>query len=191
MTSSAEAPAAWFAFLDERLRAAVGVAVSSDDNPEDPLRGLYISDEQALALAASSSTGDPDERLTAAAERLGLDALDSAVLGVCAAPELHPRYGRLYAYLQDDVTRRLASPRLVADVLCGEGVAHSDVLACFGSDATLQRLGAIELLAGEGHRTLPDRAVKVADRLAAFLLGAGGRAVTGAPLVMDLGWTAR
>jgi 3-hydroxybutyrate dehydrogenase len=26
---------------------------------------------------------------------------------------------------------------------------------------------------------------------AAFLLGPGGRAVTGSPLVMDLGWTAR
>jgi 3-hydroxybutyrate dehydrogenase len=26
---------------------------------------------------------------------------------------------------------------------------------------------------------------------AAFLLGPGGRSITGAPLVMDLGWTAR
>ena len=26
---------------------------------------------------------------------------------------------------------------------------------------------------------------------AAFLLGPGGRAITGAPVVMDLGWTAR
>jgi 3-hydroxybutyrate dehydrogenase len=31
---------------------------------------------------------------------------------------------------------------------------------------------------------------EVAD-VAAFLLGPGGRAITGAPLVMDLGWTAR
>ena len=49
----------------------------------------------------------------------GLDALDTAVLGLCAAPELHPRYGRLFAYLHDDVTRRLASPRLVAELLTG------------------------------------------------------------------------
>ena len=173
MTSPAESGTAWFAFLDERLRTAVGEA-ARDDSADDALRGLYISDEHALELAAGSSTGDPDKLLSAAADRLALDALDSAVLGVCAGPELHPRYGRLYAYLQDDVTRRLASPRLVADLLCGDGVARVDVLACFGTGAPLQRLGAIELLAGETTTALPDRLVKVANRLSAFLLGAGG-----------------
>ena len=52
---------------------------------------------------------------------LGLDLLEAAVLAVCAAAELNPRYGRLYAYLQDDVTRKLPSPRLVGQLLEGEG----------------------------------------------------------------------
>jgi hypothetical protein len=185
VTSPAESATAWFGFLDERLRAAVSTAVANDDSPDDALRGLYISDEQAVGLASDASCADPDERLTLAAARLGLDALDSAVLGVCAGPELHPRYERLYAYLQDDVTRRLASPRLAADLLCGDGVARRDVLACFGADAPLQRLGAIELLAGEGNLALAARPVKVAERLAAFLLGAeGGLAETGAPVAL-------
>jgi len=47
---------------------------------------------------------------------------------ICAAPELNPRYGRLYAYLQDDVTRKLPSPRLVGHLLEGEGVTAADVL---------------------------------------------------------------
>jgi hypothetical protein len=174
VTSPAETTVAWFQFLDDRLRAAVSATTAGVESPDDALRGLYISDEQALALAADTSTGDSDERLAAAAELLGLDALDMAVLGVCAAPELHPRYARLYGYLQDDVTRRLASPRLVADLLCGDGVARSDVLTCFGADGRLQRAGAIELLAGDGHPALADRPVKIADRLGAFLLGAGG-----------------
>ncbi|MDP9135038.1 MAG: ATP-binding protein, partial [Actinomycetota bacterium] len=116
MSSSAEAPAAvGFAFLDARVRAAVERAAAGDPNPGDPLRGLYISDDQALSLAADLEADDADARLADAAARLGLDALDTAVLGLCAAPELHPRYGRLFAYLHDDVTRRLASPRLVGD----------------------------------------------------------------------------
>ena len=41
-------------------------------------------------------------------------AIFAAALALCAAPELSPRYGRLYAFLHDDVTRKLASPRLVA-----------------------------------------------------------------------------
>src|SRR3954468_21038486 len=118
-SSSAEspAPAVGFAFLDARLRAHVERAAAGDPNPGDPLRGLYISDDQALALAADAKADDADDadaRLANAGARLGLDALAHAVLGLCAAPELHPRYGRLFAYLHDDVTRRLASPRLVA-----------------------------------------------------------------------------
>jgi SpoVK/Ycf46/Vps4 family AAA+-type ATPase len=173
-SSSAEAGAAvGFAFLDARLRAHVEHAAAGDPNPGDPLRGLYISDDQALALAADAKADDADARLADAGARLGLDALDTAVLGLCAAPELHPRYGRLFAYLHDDVTRRLASPRLVAELLAGDGVAPADVLACFGHAAALRRTGAIRLIDGEGTTPLADRAVKLADPLAAFLLGLG------------------
>ena len=173
-SSSADAaPAVGFAFLDARLRAHVERAAAGDPNPGDPLRGLYISDDQALALAADAKAEDADARLAEAGVRLGLDALDTAVLGLCAAPELHPRYGRLFAYLHDDVTRRLASPRLVAELLAGDGVSAADVLACFGHAAALRRTGALRLVEGEGTTPLGDRAVKVADPLAAFLLGLG------------------
>jgi hypothetical protein len=174
MASLAEAPATWFSFLDARLRAAVQAAAAGDENPDDSLRGLYISDEQALAMAADSAEVDAEPRLAVAAQRLNLDALDAAALAVCAAPELHPRFGRLYAYLQDDVTRRLASPRLVADLLSGDGVERPHVLACFGPDARLARVGALRLLVPDAAIPLADRQVKVADRLAAFLLAAGG-----------------
>src|SRR4051794_153055 len=171
-SSSPEAPpVVGFAFLDARIRAHVEQAASGDPNPGDPLRGLYISDEQALALAADGGAENADARLADAAARLGLDALDTAVLGLAAAPELDPRYGRLFAYLHDDVTRRLASPRLVANLLAGDGVSHSDILACFRSDAPLRRRGAIRFIEGDGTVPLGDRPTKLADPLAAFLLG--------------------
>ncbi len=171
-SSSPEAPpAVGFAFLDARIRAHVEQAASGDPNPGDPLRGLYISDEQALALAADGGAENADARLADAAARLGLDALDTAVLGLAAAPELDPRYGRLFAYLHDDVTRRLASPRLVANLLAGDGVSHTDILACFRSDAPLRRRGAIRFIEGDGTVPLGDRPAKLADPLAAFLLG--------------------
>src|SRR5215207_215064 len=172
-------------FLDGRLRTAVQAAAAVDDSTDDSLRGLYISDEQALSLAGGAATPDAEARIAVAGERLGVDALDLAVLTVCAAPELHPRYGFLYAYLQDDVTRRLASPRLVADLLEGEGTERADVLSCFGVSARLSRIGALRLLAPDGAVALADRPVKVADRLAAFLLGAGGGlAEAGAPAAL-------
>jgi hypothetical protein len=173
VSSATEAQLDWFEFLEGRLQTAVQAAVAAGSDPDDSLRGLYISDEQALALSADAGPPQPSRRLAEAALGLGLDALDSSVLALCAAPELHPRFGRLYAYLQDDVTRRLASPRLAADLLTGDGVARSDVLACFGPDAPLSRGGAIRMPAADATATLADRPIKVADRLAAFLLGAG------------------
>ncbi len=174
----------WFQFLEGRVQAAVQAAVAAGNDPNDSLRGLYISDEQAMALAEEPSPPSPGARLEEAVARLGLDALDSSVLALCAAPELQPRYGRLYAYLQDDVTRRLASPRLAADLLCGDGVHPADVLACFEPGARLPSGGAVRLIAADATTTLADRPVKVADRLVAFLLGAGdlGSAVAGARL---------
>src|SRR3954451_11014390 len=174
VSSSAETPASavGFAFLDARLRAHVERAAAGDPNPGDPLRGLYISDDQALALAADAKADDADARLADAGAPLRLDAPDTAVLGLCAAPELHPHYGRLFSYLHDDVTRRLASPRLVADLLTGEGVERADVLAAFARAAPLRRRGALQVI-DDGNNTTPlaDRAVKVADRLAGFLVG--------------------
>jgi ATPase family associated with various cellular activities (AAA)/Winged helix domain, variant len=171
-----------FEDLDERVRDAVERVASTDPNPIDPFRGLYISDELALSLAASGDEAGLDERLHEASRLLGLDLLESAALALCAAPELSPRYGRLYAYLHDDVTRKLASPRLVSRLLEGEGVSPADVLACFDHSAPLRSRGALSLLEQGGPTPLAERPVKLGDRLAAFLLGsrldeppAGGR----------------
>jgi ATPase family associated with various cellular activities (AAA)/Winged helix domain, variant len=147
-----------FDFLDRRVMAAVERVAATDPNPADPFRGLYISDETAL-------------RLTLAGRALGLDLLDTAVLGICAAPELNPRYGRLYAYLQDDVTRKLPSPRLVGHLLEGEGVTATDVMSSLDREAPLRRHGALRLL-GDSQTALAERPIKIADRLAAYLLGA-------------------
>ena len=92
------------------------------------------------------------------------------MLAVCAATELNPRYGRLYAYLQDDVTRKLPSPRLVGQLLEGEGLSPADVMGAFDAHGRLRHLGALKLL-GDAQTPLAERPIKVADRLAAVLLG--------------------
>jgi len=183
-----------FAFLAERIGAAVQDVAARDPNPTDPFRGLYISDDLALSLAGTAPGATFDERLAEAAARLALDPLDAAVLGLCAAPELSPRYGRLYAYLQDDVTRKLATPRLVSELLQGPGVAPVDVLRSFAASAPLRDRGALRLLEGEAVVPLAERAVKLGERLVSFLLGArldaGGsnpRLRPVAPLLLDPG----
>jgi hypothetical protein len=164
-------PKVGFDFVDHRVMAAVQRVASNDPNPADPFRGLYISDETALQLTRGESASGADDRLQAVTAALGLDLLDAAVLATCAAPELNPRFGRLFAYLQDDVTRKLPSARLIGHLLEGEGVSAADVMSCFDVDRPLRRLGAVKLL-GDAQTPLAERPLKVADRLAGHLLGA-------------------
>jgi hypothetical protein len=161
-----------FLDLDRLVAAAVEGAARKDPNPTDPFRGLYVTDEAALEIARSAPAVDADERLHRAAELLGLNGLDAAVLGLVAAPELSPGYGRLYAYLHDDVTRKLPSPGLIARLLDGDGVSHTDVLERLGHDAPLRSRGAVTLVDERGQVPLGDRPIRLSDALAAFLLGA-------------------
>ena len=173
MSSPTTRPPTGVAFdaLDACIRQAVELVASTDPNPTDPFRGLYISDDLAVSLAREGSGGELDAQLGHAGELLGLDELEAAVLALCAAPELSPHYGRLYAYLHDDVTRKLASPRLLSRLLSQTGISAYDVIACFHAPAALRRSGAIVLLDGGGQTPLAERLVKVDDRLAAFLIG--------------------
>jgi ATPase family associated with various cellular activities (AAA)/Winged helix domain, variant len=162
-----------FEALDARIRAAVESVATTDPNPADPFRGLYISDELAVELAREGPGQDVDARISLAARLLGLGELETAVLGLCAAPELGAHYGRLFAYLHDDVTRKLASPRLVARLLADGGVPVARILDCFDHAAPLRRTGALRLLDPGGQLPLADRLLKVSDRLAAHLLATG------------------
>jgi hypothetical protein len=161
-----------FMAVAQRVRSAVAGVAATDPHPSDPFRGLYVSDDAALALASGAGVDGVDERIASVGALLGLDRLDLPVLALCAAPELDPRFGRLLAYLHDDVTRRLASPRLAARLLTDDPEQSDAVLARFAADAPLRRVGAIRVL-DEATTPVADRLVKVDDRLAGHLLGVG------------------
>src|SRR5262249_14656508 len=46
------------------------------------------------------------------ASRFGLSTFERDVILLCLAPELDPAFERLYAYVQDDATRKHATPHL-------------------------------------------------------------------------------
>jgi hypothetical protein len=160
-----------FEHLDARIRTAVEEMAGTDPNPSDPFRGLYVSDDMARALASQPQLARVDAPLDEAARLLELSPLETAVLALCAAPELGANYGRLFGYLHDDVTRKLASPRLTVRLLAQDGVSEQSVWKCFDARSALRRAGAVLLLDANGTTPLADRPVKVHDRLVDLLLG--------------------
>jgi hypothetical protein len=76
----------------------------------------------------------------------GLTELELGAVVVCLAPELRRKYDRLYAYLQDDITRRRPSVDLVLDLLCATERERWAALACFADGAPLVRTGILTVI---------------------------------------------
>ena len=83
-------------------------------------------------------------RLARLADCFHLNAFEVDCLLLCLAPELDPRYERLYAYLQDDVTRKQASVNLILDLLAEPGLDRLRLLTHFMSTAPLMKYHLLE-----------------------------------------------
>ncbi len=185
------------AIVEARVRAAVDRRRVDDPDPGDRFRGLYISDAQVDGLLAGSGAGLVEQAWTSAAvdalstldraadqaeaaghdirlRRLArafqLDADDVELLLIALAPDLDPRFERLYGYLHDDVSRRRASAGLALELAgAGSGVASGLERVRLGPHGPLIAGGII--LVEDGDRPFLTRSLRVADRVTAHLLG--------------------
>ena len=175
--------------VEDRIRALVQHRRADDPAPDDPFRGLYVTDEvvdQLLAPAAgpprpdrsarerieaeadAAESGGEHFRLRRLAADAGLTELDTEILVIALVPDLDSRFERLYGYLNDDVTRRRATIGLtlaLADVSPASAPARSRLMP--GGPLVDRSLVVLD----EVDRPFLTRAVRVPDRVAAHLLG--------------------
>jgi hypothetical protein len=169
--------------LRERVALLVDRRAADDPTADDPLRGLYLSEEAVrrhLLLAAETGGGEapagraadapppPGDRFTGLAARLGLGELDAAVLLLALAPDVDRSFEPLYGYLNDDVGRRRATVGLALD-LCGAPAHRAGARARFHPAAPLTARGL--LVVEEAERPFLTRSLRVPDRVVAHLLG--------------------
>lgn len=171
--------------LDLRLRRAVdGQRDVLIERARDPFRGLYISDGDVDELLANGIPPEAAEQcldgpvsvlapgLARIAERFGLDTFEQEALLICLAPDVDLRYERLYAYLQDDVTRRRPSVDLILRLLSPTlDQAMIDRFA-LGPNGRLLREGLL-VPCDENTTNLPllARPLRVDERILEFILG--------------------
>ena len=103
----------------------------------------------------------------------GLTPFEEQCVVACLARELDRRYEKLYAYLQDDVTRRKPSVALLLDLFCHSMAEKISARAVFDSQSPLLRHKLLQM--GDGSAgdpsTLLSRSLKLDDRIVNFLLG--------------------
>jgi hypothetical protein len=193
------------ALLEARVRAAVDRRRASDTDPEDRFRGLYISEAQVDALlagpagplvppaadvAAASLLADLEARAAEAelhgtrirlrelGRAFALEPADLELLLVALAPDLDPRFERLYGYLHDDVSRRRASVGLALELCSPGGGPGGAGGGAAGAGPFRERLGPLAplvadrlLIVEDADRPTLTRSLRVPDRVAAHLLG--------------------
>ncbi len=176
--------------VEDRIRDLVAARRADDPAPDDPFRGLYLSDEAVDRLLGrprgQADWPETDERLAvceAAADEaeeagsrlrlrdiaatFGLDAVDVDLLLVAMAADVDPRFEQFFGYLNDDVTRRRPSATValeLAGVPLASARGHARLL-----HGPLVTGGLVEL--EDPDRPFPGRALRVPDRVVSFLLG--------------------
>ncbi len=141
----------WLSSVDERLAARAGNA--------DAARG------------ERSPPGAPT-RLQRLRDVFGLTRFEIDTLLVCLAGELDLRYEKLYAYLQDDVTRRRPSVELVIHLLTTTDAERLSARRSFQRNAPLLTHQLAHLLEDPAQSRPPLLAqyVKIDDRIVRYLL---------------------
>jgi SpoVK/Ycf46/Vps4 family AAA+-type ATPase len=179
--------------LDGLIRRALVAAHDAygAESLTDRFRGLHIGPDEVERLlarepGAPALRGDgaeteedlePDEsertsQLAWLAAAYGLSQFDLDALLIALAPELDLRYERLYAYLQDDVTRRRPSVDLALNLLCQSPEAKIERRAHFAPEAPLIRHGLMRLLPEQNQAQPPLLAhyLKVDEQIVRWLL---------------------
>lgn len=111
-------------------------------------------------------------RLHLLEELFHLTPFEMGVLAICLAPELDLQYEKLYAYLQDDVTRKQPSVDLVLGLLSSTEDRFA-AISCFSPAAPLIQNHLVHLTSPRSDDPVPllSRSIKVDDRILHFLLG--------------------
>jgi hypothetical protein len=182
--------AAALRYMDAVIFNAVARAQEAGFDPANTLRGLVITDEDALSLAVKeplsaiwgqdggvppfpASLRSEASPLAALGEIFNLTDLDLAIILVCFSVEIDQRYERLYAYLQDDVTQRRPTVNLIMNLLGGTVRERFEVWERLDVQMPLRSLNLLDCVPDptRPHSTFITHQVKLDRRTVAFLLG--------------------
>ena len=130
-----------------------------------------VSEEiAALGRVLADSGGTPAIQVLVRLFRL--TPFERDVLLLCLAPELDPAFERLYAYVQDDATRKYATPHLALSLFTSDAHAAAQGRQSLTPDAVLRRLQLLSLEPATGSSlTAGSAPLRLPERVANYLLG--------------------
>ena len=180
-------PDAWLAQSLTRLDAAIAREIgrlrARYELSLDELRGLYVSDAQVdallrdvspelnLAVLAPSTPPPAGTRWAQLAHSLALGSDELDLMTLALATGLDNKYDALLAYLNNDVSRKWATPELALR-LFGHNSAHQlQLRQRLAPEAPLMALGVLDVVPSTREAPRWQRGLRVNCALADWLLG--------------------
>lgn len=140
----------------------------ADAEAAEITRRLHDANAELAQTRATMSEAGSAPAIDYLAVRFGLNDFERDVLLLAMAPELEPGMERLFAYLQDDATRKF----LTADLACSlleDGESAGSVRQSFQANSPLRRWRLVSLETGGGG--LNGGALRVEPSVAQYILG--------------------
>jgi ATPase family associated with various cellular activities (AAA) len=152
-------------------------------------RGLYISRNEVEKLLQRKPAATPFEVMAPSdganeafqgssplwwiIQEFQLSPFDADVLLLSLGPEIDLRYEKIYAYLQDDVTRKRPTVELALNLLCTSIEEKVSRRAHFHPDAPLVRNELIHIAPDQSDPNAPflAHAIRIDDQIARAILG--------------------
>lgn len=159
--------------IDKVLQSRDDETGAPDATEADALAATFAQTENRIAEKTEASLyAGLRLPLIRLARLFQLTRFDLDALLVCLAPELELKYEKLYAYLQDDVTRKRPSMNLILNLTCrtlAEKLEARERLLASAPLFSHQLLRYADEGHGE-HATSLSRILKIDDRILQFLL---------------------
>ncbi|MDX1615923.1 MAG: hypothetical protein R3300_16530, partial [Candidatus Promineifilaceae bacterium] len=162
--------------VDALLENGLGYHVWSKPNGQQPeLAEWPDTVAHARRQLAARNQASKDLLLGDLIDNFDLSAAEVDVLLLTLAPEIDPRYERLYSYLQDDVTKKRPSVDLMLNLLSDRFEEKLALRRYFTDEATLFRSRLLERGSDGGREaTLLSQTLRPAARVVEHLLGIPG-----------------
>jgi hypothetical protein len=150
VTALTEEDEQWFADAFSRTRDASNAAIQQAIKQQQPLQLVFLS------------------------EAFNLSRFEIDVLLFCLAPAVDARFGSLYGFLQDDVTRRHPTPGLIIDLLSEPGLQRMNLLAYFTPEASLIKHDLLQRVPDTHQQVTPytlHQMYRVDETIVSFMFG--------------------
>jgi len=156
-------------FIKEELKRKNPSVHTNEFNP------FYVTKEEVDALldnnASASETEGKLPGLEPLADLFHLDDFEKKVLLIILAPEIDVRYGRIYAYLQDDLNKKYPTVSLISMILSKSDEEKYQIFSYFSHSSLLNIFRLIKFIEPYDGISSLHQPIKVEETVRDFILG--------------------